>query len=311
MPCEITPGSPPAGDVGTMPDKSPLPGLHVMRTESIRRIASNRMMRFVLYSSTVLGVLLLSINVSGFFVPLRAPDVNGYRDFAGVETVEFAAAASELDRVAGLTDDPTRLVTEATRIFHSGMAHIAKEDVAANGLAHYRMRVPLTENWILYTLSYLKPDTYRDYEFCNYERALERGTGRCGQQAMALISYLSEQGLDTGFVALEGHAIATARIDDSRWYLLDPDYGAVIPFSISDAERDPASVLPYYWSDAAMENGIHWAYAPENRLKLGGPYARYPRACRVEVAAYILKWALPLLLTLALPAFGFYRHATR
>ena len=248
------------------------------------------------WSSGTAGLLLLAVNLLGFVVPLRAPDIDGYRDFADVRTLSFEDAMNQLDRLAETSSSKVQLASDATRLFHAGMAHVAPGDIETYGLDHYRMRVPGTENWILYVLSYLKPDTYRDYEFCNYRRALERGTGRCGQQSMALVSYLADQGMETGFVALEGHAIATAKVDERNWYLLDADYGGVIPFDIAAAERDPASVTPYYWSEAAHENEIHELYAPENTVRYGGPEARYARACHIEKAAYALKWAVPLAL---------------
>ncbi len=262
---------------------------------------SRRILAGLGYVAAAAGLALLAVNLLGWFVPLRADAVNGYRDFADVETLEFPTVIEQLDELAERREDPSTFLTEATRLFHAGLAHISPDDVEANGLEYYRMRVPLTENWILFALSYLKPDTYRDYEFCHYERALERGTGRCGQQALALVSYLSKHGVDTGFVALGGHAIATAKVDDENWYLLDPDYGGVIPFSIAEAEKNPEAVLPFYWSAAAHNNRIDVLYAPYNRVKYGGPEARFARACPIERVAYALKWWIPVLLIASFP----------
>ena len=248
----------------------------------------------------VLSALIVAVNAAGFVIPLRADNVDGYVDFANSRTQSFETSLERLRALSKPTIEPTELVTEATRVFHEGMAHIAPEDVIEHGLDHYRMTVPITENWILFALSFLKPDTYSDYEFCHYQRALERGTGRCGQQSMALVSFLANQGLETGFVALEGHAIATAKVDDGSWYLLDADYGAVIPFDLAQAEQNPESVIPHYWSQAAIDNEIHELYAPKNRLKYGGPEARYARACPIENIAYLLKWLTPFILL----AFG-------
>lgn len=266
-----------------------------------RTVARSSVAYIVAVASTATGLLLLIVNVFGFAVPLRAHDIDGYRDFAGGETLIFENSIGQLERLAETSENNVQLVTEATRLFHAGIAHVSPDDVEAMGLDHYRMRVPATENWILFVLSYLKPDTYGDYEFCNYRRALERGTGRCGQQSMALVSYLAEYGLETGFVALGGHAVATAKVNESRWYLLDADYGGVIPFDIAQAERDPDSVIPYYWSAAAQENRIHEVYAPENSVKYGGPEARYARACPIETVAYVLKWAAPFLMLIPMP----------
>jgi hypothetical protein len=249
----------------------------------------------------LVGVLLIAVNLCGFVVPLRSPDIDGYRDFAGVATAPFSESSAALRSLAQSHAAPAELVTAATRIFHAGIAHVAPQDLRTNGLEHYRMRVPLTENWVLFALSYLKPGTYRDYEFCNYLKALERGTGRCGQQSLALVAFLEEQGFRTGFVELGGHTIATVEVAPSRWYLLDPDYGGVIPFDIRTAERDPPSVLRYYWGTAARDSGLDAFFDPAgNETAYGGRNARYARACPLERAAYAAKWLLPAALMVPL-----------
>lgn len=249
------------------------------------------------------GIGLLVLNVTGIVVPLRSSDIDGYVDFAGGKTLPYQEAARRLAGIDASRMSKEDVVTEATRIIHQGMAHVSPEDVRENGLDYYAMRVPATENWVLFLLSFLKPDTYRDYEFCSYERALERGTGRCGQQSLALVSFLSDKGIDTGFVSLGGHAIATAEVADAEWYLLDPDYGGVVPYDIEEAERDPRRVLEHYWSPAAENRRLDRLYGSENSVTYGGPRARYARACPIESAAYVAKWAIPvaMLLPLAIP----------
>lgn len=220
-------------------------------------------------------------DILGFVVPLRAADVTGYRDFAGGETLPFEVAMARLDQLAEGKLSKAELVTRATHIFHDGIAHLMPEDVRRRGAAHYGLRVPVSENRVLFALSYFGPSTYRRYEFCHYARALKRGVGQCGQQAMALVSFLATQGIETGFVGLSGgqHEIATAKVDDSHWYLLDPDCGGGVPFGLPAVKRDPASVLPYYWNDAARRRRLDRLYAGEGLVRPGGPEARYARAC--------------------------------
>src|SRR5690606_3865769 len=83
--------------------------------------------------SAAKGAILLLVNLSGFFLPLRSPHVNGYRDFAGAETLEFREAMRRLDEIAERNLPLVELVSEATRVFHEGIAHIAPADVAKNG----------------------------------------------------------------------------------------------------------------------------------------------------------------------------------
>lgn len=257
----------------------------------------NQRLRMGALLLAIAGAALMTANVAGLFIPLRSQDIDGYLDFSHSHTIP---ATEALDRLAALPTDAPRLATaaEATRIVHEGIAHVFPDDVEAFGYDHFRMRVPVTENWILWGLSFIKPDTYRDYEFCSYERAIRRGTGRCGQQALALVAFLEERGFETGFVALGGHAIATVQVEQG-WILLDPDYGGVIPFDLTRAEADPGSVLDHYWSPAARQNRLDRLFeATGNDLRYGGAAARYPRACPIETAAYALKWLLPMLLLL-------------
>lgn len=246
-----------------------------------------------------LGVALLALNLAGLaFMSLRSPAVEGYRDFAGVVTLPYATAVQRLGAIPD--GDPLDMATRATRVIHEGMAHVDPNDRELIGLSSMRMTVPVWENYLLHFLAYIKPDTYRDYEFCDHRRSLARGAGRCGQQSLALVDFLAGRGLETGFVNLGGHTVATANVGDDQWILLDPDYGGVVPFDIGTAERDPASVIPYYWNDQIVRRSAWLLYGPEdNEVTLGGPAARWARACTIERAAYVLKWLLPAVLLLS------------
>lgn len=242
------------------------------------------------------GLALLALNVAGLLLgSLRNAEVDRYRDFAGTVTLPYDEA---LRRLAAIPDgDPLRVAGQATRVIHEGMAHLDPDTRELLGLGAIRMRVPVWENYLLFALAYLKPDTYADYEFCDYRRAVARGVGRCGQQSLALVDFLHRRGLPTGFVNLGGHTIVTARAGAAGWVLLDPDYGGVIPFDLARAEADPASVIPYYWNDQIRARGAWRLFGPEgNEVKLGGPTARWSRACVIEEAAYVAKWLLPVLL---------------
>lgn len=267
----------------------------------------------VLTFCLALGAALLLLNLGGLAIPMRAQMIDGYVDFAGGETWIASSTLARLSKLKSKSSDLAAedIAREATELIHHGIAHVAPEDVDKHGFAHFGMSVPITENWVLYLLRFVKPDTYRDYEFCSYRKAVERGTGRCGQQALALVSFLSEAGVPTGFVALGGHAIATAEVRPGSWYLLDPDFGAVIPHDIDWAASNTEKLLQYYWSDAARERSIHQAYQPPNEIRIGGPEARYARACNIERWAYAAKWAVPVLLLLAgLSCLTFNRFST-
>lgn len=249
--------------------------------------------------SLIIGILLLAINSAGFFIPLRSPDITpDYADFARDGTPPYHDTLSKLDELSNRANATLEYFNEATKIFHYGIAHIAPEDVKENGLDHYRMRVPIWENYILYALSYLDPKTFLDYEFCSYKKALNRGTGRCGQQAMALADYLDGNGIHTGYVALGGHALAAAKTSDGQWVMLDPDYGGVIPLELAQAEANPESVIPYYWNQSLIiRTGLFQLFGPEkNEFRDAPPESRQPNTCLMESISYVAKWLIPFVL---------------
>lgn len=167
-------------------------------------------------------------------------------------------------------------------------------------------------------MSYIKPDTYRDYEFCNYQKTLQRGIGRCGQQSLALVGLLHEQGFETGFFDLSGHTVATVKVADDRWYILDPDFGLAFPYQLKGSERYPeryprvveAFFKEYPDKKIVVSQDGEERVRPErlykvtgHRVRYGGPEIRWGRACPIERAAYILKWLLPFLLFLPLALY--------
>lgn len=253
-------------------------------------------MKYLASLCLLLSLLLLGLNLYGLAVPLRSPEIhNDYADFARSQTPAYKATLQTLEALSGRAEPSLEFITEATRAFHYGIAHIPPADVKVKGLAYYRMQVPPWENFILFALSYIDPDTFLDYEFCSYRKALERGTGRCGQQSMALADYLHEQGIKTGYISLGGHALTAAQTSDNGWVILDPDYGGVIPFDLATAEANPESVIPYYWNPApVVNNGLYKLFAPkDNEFREAPPESRQPTTCLMEIVAYWLKWLIP------------------
>jgi hypothetical protein len=268
-----------------------------------------------LHLGGLIGFVFLAMNLFGFFMPLRSPEIGvDYADFSRIGTLSANESLRRLQLLSESNKEKDLFLNEATRIFHQGIAHVPKDDIEKKGLDYYRMRVPVWENFVLYFLSYVKPDTYMDYEFCSYRKALERGTGRCGQQVMALVDYLSKNEIETGFISLGGHAIATAKSGDGVWHMLDPDYGGAVPFDLKTAEKNPASVIPHYWSPAIVRNNMARLYAPENNtISYGGVDARFERACKIEVASYLIKWLAPsaLIFVWGISLVGIWRSETK
>ncbi len=151
---------------------------------------------------------------------------------------------------------------------YRGVVHYWPE--TGEAVDRYRLRVPVYENYLLYLASYIRPDYFEKYEFVSARKALERGIGLCSQQAMAVRGAMKRNGVPARIVLLSGHVVVTAEVDRGEWWVLDPDYGVVIPKSISEIERDPEIIRPYYrakgYGDRIIDE-LAAIYGPEgNRL---------------------------------------------
>jgi hypothetical protein len=262
----------------------------------------------------VVGLLLLSVNVVGLFMPLRGPSL--HEDFTNLTLPEsFPPSAPTLlsyneaeSRLAAL-DIGCRgeFVMAANRIFSEGMAQFdyLSWQPGDPRLDQYRLSIPIWENYFLWALRYIKPDTYAPYEFTDYRRALKRGVGLCGQKSTALIGYLSERGFRTAYVYVDGHVLVAVEVESGDWYLLDPGLNVSIPRP--PWEIDEETTRRYFGQHSTHES-IEALANGNVRVLLGGPEARFPRAARIERVAYGIKWLLPFLfLLLAIRPRGFGR----
>ncbi|MFH2098997.1 MAG: hypothetical protein ABIJ95_05745 [Pseudomonadota bacterium] len=188
-----------------------------------------------------LGIVLLAMNLAGPFPGLRNPGLEREprAQFYPADIRLSPGEATELlkRRPRETTD---AYLSRATATVNLAMAHYWPD----SGVDAYRIRVPLWENWVLYAASFGN-GRYRKYEFFDPARTLSRGTGRCGQQALTLANLLRENGVRARILNLPVHTVVTAPGSAGLW-ILDPDYGVVIPLAPGQAEGHPDRVSPYY-----------------------------------------------------------------
>jgi hypothetical protein len=129
--------------------------------------------------------------------------------------------------------------------------------------------------------------------------------GLCSQHALIVLDALKRRGIVARLVLLDGHVVASAQVDDERWWVLDPDYGVVIPQSIEQIQEAPESVRPFYRAAGHSEKVIDLLvqlYGPEGNMVLDGVgdprRPAYMLRAVFEKVAYFLKWAIPLALGL-------------
>ena len=241
------------------------------------------------------SVALMLINTVGLFLPLRSKLVSADKaDLSAEHVLSSQEAFAKLHTLQ--TTDRERFALEASHIIGDGILHIEGDHLWPQDdprFVAYHYTIPIWENWVLFLLRYVHPSTYLYYELCDWQRAINRGIGRCGQQSMALVGFLEEHGYRTGFVYLTSHTVATAETVPGRWIVLDPDYGISMPSTLEQLVANRALLETYY-----ERHLVHrpWAFFTDRAPTViyGGPEVRFPKACIIERISYVVKWVGPI-----------------
>lgn len=181
--------------------------------------------------------------------------------------------------------------------------HMLKFYVDELSLKKFNLRVPASENWILYLLPVLKSD-YSIYEFISYKKALIRGSGLCSQFAMTYVSILNKNNINAKILPLGNHVVASYLDNQNRTgsFVADPYLGAFIPFDLEDIQATPEKIR-FFYERKASEDYITMTidsfkkqnYMPLSMIEYVGWKSYY-----FEPISYILKWLIPVLLMMPL-----------
>ena len=240
------------------------------------------------------GLLLLGLNIAGLFKTLRNPalqtEKTPYKDDV---TLSLEEARKSWDRRPD--ENEKAYAVRATLLVNRVMAHYWKDE----GIRKYHLRVPLWENYILWFAGLVKPDVYRKYEFRDYEKAMERGVGICSQQAMALKGLLMANGIKASLWDIAGHVVVSAVFSDGSQWILDPDYGKYVPYSIRQIEEDPERVRASY----AGQDDVYASWLKKHKTTddLVKEYEKtgnhiYTMDPTFENFSYVAVWIIPFLL---------------
>jgi hypothetical protein len=246
------------------------------------------------------GLFLLFTNVFGLFTSLRNPEIYNEKNVTFPNDINL----TESQVYAVINSDRSDIkayVTKVTMAVNNGIA----DYWALDGVEKYNLRVPFQKNYLLFLGSFIWPEKFQRYEFCDYRQAIERGVGMCSQQAIILSEVLYEKGIKTKIVGLSGHVVATTQVDGktNEWWVLDPDYGVVIPFSIQAIEIDPTIIAPYYSEkgyDTKAITALEDHYGKEgNVISEGYGIGDFSRLTNYfEQVSYVLIWVIPVFLIL-------------
>ena len=247
------------------------------------------------------GAALMLVNVAGLFIPLRNGDIYSEANthFKDDIVLDEHQLWDKLDSAPPEAKACARLVNESV---NKGIAHYWQDE----GIGKYRLRVPITENYFLWSASWIYPPVFRKYEFSHYRKGVQRGVGLCSQHAIIVSEVLKDKGMQARIIPLDGHVVATAQVDerDNRWWILDADYGVIVPHDITEVEKDPTIIRQYYsraGHDAKEIEKLVAIYGEEGNIVLDGVRTydsrmpSYAMRYHIETVTYVLKWIVPLL----------------
>jgi hypothetical protein len=245
----------------------------------------------------LLGIFLLLINIYGLFKSLRNPEIYTEQDtwFVSDIILKYPQIINELVRKGHEPDKD--FAVRMNRNVHNGIMHYWENE----GLTKYHLTVPVWNNYLLYAASYIDPKEYRKYEFSNYKRNLERGVGLCSTHSIVLKGILHDNGIDAGLWDIAGHVVLRTRVDKNEWWILDPDYGIVVPYDTAAIQANPEVVYASYKNMNSLykpEIKIH--YTPEHLVELYGREGNhiYTVDNWFEYFSYWAIWIIPVLLML-------------
>jgi len=246
----------------------------------------------------VFGLLLSFINVIGLTTGVRSSELMNetatyFVDDLSLSEDEFYAQLAALD-----ANDRSTYLVALTKLISQAVLHYWQPE----GIDRYNIRLPWSENYLLRAWSYLDPKFFAMYEFQDHRRALARGIGLCSQHAIIETGILQEKGIPARLIELHGHVVLTAEVEDGHWWILDPDYGLVIPMSLDAAEEHATEVAQLYgeagFSDYDVDKVEEWFATRDNIVYDGGAQTYMPAIWLAEQVSYVAKWMLPPLLIL-------------
>ena len=246
-----------------------------------------------------LGLILLGINISGLFKTMRNPEVyteeKTLRNRLNDVTIKHPEILEQLKRKEG--ESNIEFGVRINKVVNDGFAHYWKRE----GIDKYYLRVPIWENYLLYFASYVDPKKYERYEFSDYKKNLERGVGLCSAHSIIVKGVLMENGMKAELMGLGGrHVVVRAELDDATTYILDPDYGIVVPYDTVAIQANPelarepySKMADLYYPDAVDP------YTTDFIVEIFGSYKNiYTVDNWFEHFSYWAIWIIPLLFML-------------
>jgi hypothetical protein len=243
-----------------------------------------------------LGLLLTLVNFTGLFISLRNPDIYKEKRCLFYPNDITLAEEEVYQKINVPVNDRKTYVRILNDAVNQGMAHYWEDE----GIDKYNLRIPPHNNYLLFLLSYVQPSSFMKYEFVNYKRGINRGVGLCSQKVIIESAILAEKGIPSEIISLSEHIVLQAQVDvgNDEWWVLGPDYGVIIPYSIYDIEKNPEIIRPYFLKGGYNESTINMlTRVYSNKPQIYKGIKEYsPKRYYFEDLLYLLKWIIPFIL---------------
>lgn len=198
-----------------------------------------------------IGLFLLVITVYGLFRSMRNPAIyteeKTLHNRIGDITIRYPEVKNKLKREE--QESNKDFAIRINKVVNDGFAHYWKTE----GIDKYNLRVPAWENYLLYIASYLDPKDYERYEFSNYKKDLERGVGLCSSHSLVVKGVLVDNGIKAELLDVgKRHVVVRAVVNNDSAYILDPDFGVVVPYDTAAIQANPELVRAPYANMASL-----------------------------------------------------------
>ena len=208
-------------------------------------------------AALLIGVVLLGINAAGLVLPLQHPELHTekgtiLKDQVVITEEQFYKKVQRGD------ESIPEYATQLNEAVHQRLIYY--EWGKENGAKYWRL--PIHENYliyffrqVLYLYRWIRDELVVPgrapvsvYEFSNYKKVVERGIGLCAQHAVVVCSLLQKNNIACKMVMFDNHVVVTAQVDprNNVWWLLDSDFGVVVPHDLNKIILNPDIAAPYY-----------------------------------------------------------------
>ncbi len=254
----------------------------------------------------LVGIGLTSINLYGLTQQLRPSYI--FEDelrFPNDQASSYDVTLAYLQKKNNEND--LSYAIRATKVVAKGLAHIHWLDYEPS---HFNQLVPIWENYFLYFVGrgFDIPEFQR-YHFTDYKRSLQRGIGVCGDASMVLSQVLSLNNIENKIISFPGHVVVKIIIGDDA-FVLDADFGVVLPFLPSELKSNPKELEKQYMNEGyTLGDVVALNYAYQASFQSWNGVQHFvTNKYYFEKISYMLKWPFPLFLILW---FGYLFVRTR